>query len=122
MARRLCVTSGSLLRLVHVRTWDPPVRSSGRFFLETSEEATAVLENALTGLWATGASASGIVVDVPRSLVAGAIAVEACSWGADVVVMTRRGTVFRLLRPVSLSDQVTRRAPCPVVVVQTGRR
>lgn len=79
----------SPLRLVHVRIWDPPVRGCGRFYLETSEEATAVLERALERAWACGVDASGVVVDAERSRVAAAILAEAASWSADSIILTR---------------------------------
>jgi len=79
-AARLSAVVGGQLRLVHVRMWDPVPRSVGaRFHLETSEQATEVLYQALTRVWAYGASASGVVVDAPRNRVARAIAAAARS-------------------------------------------
>jgi nucleotide-binding universal stress UspA family protein len=74
-AARLSAVVGGQVRLIHVRLWDPVPRSGGaRFYLETSEQATEVLYQALTRVWACGASASGVVVDAPRNRVARAIA------------------------------------------------
>lgn len=53
-AARICGLAGGVLRLVHVRTCDPPLPRSGRFYLETSGEAAAVLEEALLAAWAGG--------------------------------------------------------------------
>ena len=67
--------TGGVLRLVHVRTCDPPLPISGRFYLETVGEAAAVLEEALLTAWACGGPrASTVVVEARRGDVAVAIA------------------------------------------------
>lgn len=122
LAGRLSLTVGGMLRLIHVRAWDPSARGVGRFYLQTSAEATALLDTALTGLWACGAAASGMVVDAPRPLTAAAIAAEASSWGADVVVVARRRRrALGVLLFGSLSDQVIQETQCPVLVVRQVR-
>jgi nucleotide-binding universal stress UspA family protein len=123
LASRLSLTAGGMLRLVHVRAWDPPTRAGiGRFYLQTSGEATALLDTALTGLWACGAAASGVVVDAPRKQTAAAIAAEASSWRADAVVVTRRRRrALGVLVFGSVSDQVMQEAQCPVIVVHQAR-
>ncbi len=122
-ATRLCVAAGGLLRVVHVRVYDPPVRGCGRFYPETSAEATAVLENAVASAWAGGAKASGIVVEARRSMVAAAISAAASGWDAEVIVLARlpRPTISRLLLG-SVADQVMRQASCPVLAVRPGWR
>jgi nucleotide-binding universal stress UspA family protein len=109
---------GGKLRVVHVRMWDPAVRGGGgRFYLETSEEATAVLDWALTSAWACGVEASGVVVDAPRQRVGRAIAVAAHSWGAEVIVVPRRRrSALGVLLFGSLPDEMVRQAGCPVLV------
>jgi nucleotide-binding universal stress UspA family protein len=122
LASRMGRATGGPLRLVHVRIWDPPVRGGGRFFPETSEEATEVLDNAMRFVWARGAEATGIVVEAQRSQMAAAIVMEASQWSADVIVLTARPRRF-----VSLGvwDKATRKvmhaAPCPLLIVHPSR-
>jgi nucleotide-binding universal stress UspA family protein len=102
--------------------WYPGGRA-GRFFTENSEQATEVLDQALTSVWACGVPASGVVVDADRTRAAQVIAAEARSWGAEVIVLARRPrTAIGVLLLGSLSDQLMRRAGCPVLVVHGGRR
>ncbi len=121
-ATELGAAVGGLLRLVHVRTWEPPIRAASRFFFETSEEATALLEESLTRVWAAGATASGVIVDAQRSMAAAVIAGEAHTWGAEVIVVARRRrNPLGALLPGSMSTHLMRAASCPVMVVQPGR-
>src|SRR5262245_66627675 len=53
-AARICGLANGVLRLVHVRTCDPPQRSAARFYRETTAEAAAMLEEALLAAWARG--------------------------------------------------------------------
>ena len=124
LAARFGAAVGGQLRLVHVRMWDPAAKGGGgRFFTQTSEQATAVLENALTGGWSTGVPASGVVVDARRAQVASVIAAEARSWGAEVMVVTRRRrTAIGVLLLGSLPDELMRQVSCPVLVVRQGGR
>jgi len=124
LAARFGIASGGQLRVVHVRMWDPPAKGGwGRFYYETSEQATAVLDKALTSVWAYGVPASGVVVDAARPQVACVIVAEAHSWGAEVVVVARRPrTAIGVLLLGSLSDQLMRKAGCPVLVINQGRR
>jgi len=124
LAARFSVEVGGQLRLVHVRMWDPPARGGlGRFFWETSEQATMVLDQALTSVWACGVQASGVVVDAKRSRVARAVAAEARSWRAGVMVVARRPrTAIGVLLLGSVSAQLMREAACPVLVIHHGRR
>ena len=124
LAVQLCAQVGGQLRLVHVRTWEPGVpRYGGRFYWETSEQATELLDQALTSAWACGVRASGVVVDAHRSRVARAIAAEARSWRAGVIVVARRPrTAIGVLLTGSLSAQLMREAGCPVLVMPQGRR
>ena len=122
VATELSAAVGGLLRLVHVRTWEPPIRAAGRFFFETSEEATALLEELLTEIWAAGATASGVIVDAQRSMAAAVIAGEARTWGAQVIVVgRRRRNPLGALLLGSTSAQLMRAASCPVMVIQPGR-
>lgn len=124
VANRLCATASgsSMLRVVHVRIFDPPLRGAGRFYPETSATATQVLDQAVSGAWASGSRASGVVVDAQRGWVPKAIAASAAAWNADLIVVARRPrrALTRLLFG-SITDQVMRRSGCPVLVVRSGR-
>ena len=121
LAVRLCSDTGGMLRVVHVRIFDRPVRGSGRFYPETSEAATAVLDNAVGRGWRSGTKASGVVVEAERAHVAQALCAAADDWNADVVVIARpRRGITRLLLG-SVADRVIRHANCPVLVVRPGR-
>jgi nucleotide-binding universal stress UspA family protein len=123
LAARACAAVDGMLRVVHIRVFDPPMRGCGRFYPESSAQATAVIEQALTGVWPLGVKASGIVIDAERSRLARAITSAARDWGAGVIVLTRRSrpAISRLLLG-SVADQVMRNAACPVLVVRPGRR
>jgi len=123
LAARIGHATGGPLRLVHVRMWDPPVPRGGeRFYPETSEEATALLDNAMSYVWARGVEASGVVVEAQRSCMAAAIITEASRWGADVLVLTARPRRFITL---GVWDKATRQvmqaASCPVLIVYPRR-
>jgi len=122
MAARIGQSTGGPLRLVHVRIWDPPARGGGRFYPETSEEATTVLDNAMNYAWARGVEASGVVIEAQRSCMATAIVGEASRWGADVVVLTaqpRRFITFGVWDKTT--RQVMQAASCPVLIVYPSR-
>jgi len=123
LAARTGRATGGWLRLVHVRMWDPPVpRGGGTFYSETSEGATALLDNAMTYVWDFGVEASGIVVEAPRLSVAAAVTSEASRWGADVIVLTARPRRFITLGVWDKATrQVAQMAPCPVLVVYPRR-
>ena len=124
-AARVCgSTVNGVLRLVHVRMYDPPVpRCPGRFYPETAAEAAALLDEALLIVWGGGAPATTAVVDAPRGEVAAAIAQQASAWRADVIVLTRRRrpAVSRMVLG-SVADQVMRKASCPVLTVHPKRK
>lgn len=92
VATRMCgSTINSVLRLLHIRIYDPPMpRCPGRFYPETSAEAAALLDEALLVVWGGGAQATTAVMDAPRGEVAAAIVRQASAWRADVIVLTRR--------------------------------
>ena len=118
-AARICGLASGVLRLVHVRTCDPPLPIAGRLYLETPGEATAVLEEALLTAWACGGPrATTALVDARRGDVATAITWQASAWHADLIVLTRRPrlAITRLVGG-SVPDQVMRKASCPVLAV-----
>jgi nucleotide-binding universal stress UspA family protein len=124
-ATQICSsTVNCVLRLVHVRMYDPPMpRCPGRFYLETAAEAAALLDEAMLLVWSGGAHATTAVVDAPRADVAAAIARQASAWRADMIVLTRRRrlAISRMVLG-SVADQVMREATCPVLAVQPNRK
>ncbi|HJY72824.1 MAG TPA: universal stress protein [Streptosporangiaceae bacterium] len=123
-ARACSSTVNGVLRLVHVRMYDPPMpRCPGRFYPESAAEATALLDEALLILWSNGAQATTTVMDAPRGEVAAVIAQQASAWRADVIVLTRRPrpAISRVLLG-SVADQVMRKASCPVLTVHPKRK
>jgi nucleotide-binding universal stress UspA family protein len=118
-AARICGLASGVLRLVHVRTCDPPQRTAARFYRETTGQATAVLEEALLMAWACGGPrATTALVDARRGDVATAITWQASAWHADLIVLTRRPrSAIARLAGGSVADQVMRKASCPVLAV-----
>ena len=123
-AASFCAAAGGRLRVVHVRMWDPAVHGGGgRFYLETSQEATAVLERALASVWARGVAASGVVVDAPRQRLTRSIAVQARAWRAEVLVVARRPrTALGALFFGGLPEKLMREAGCTVLVLRQRRK
>ena len=123
-AASLGAATGGRLRVVHVRMWDPAVHGGGgRFYLETSQEATAVLERALASVWARGVAASGVVVDAPRQRLTRSIAVQARAWRAEVLVVARRPrTALGALFFGGLPEKMMREAGCPVLVLRQRQK
>jgi nucleotide-binding universal stress UspA family protein len=125
VAVRVCgSTINGVLRLLHVRIYDPPMpRCPGRFYPESVAEAEALLDDALLIVWGGGAQATTAVVDAPRGEVAAAIVQQVSAWRADVVVLTRRPrpAISRLVLG-SVADQVMRKASCPVLAVHPKRK
>jgi nucleotide-binding universal stress UspA family protein len=124
-AARVCSsTINGVLRLVHVRLYDPPMpRCPGRFYAETVAEAGALLDEALLIVWGGGARATTAVMEAPRGELAAAIAWQASAWRADVIVLTRRPrlAISRMVLG-SVADQVMRKASCPVLTVHPKRK
>jgi nucleotide-binding universal stress UspA family protein len=125
VAARVCdSTINGVLRLLHVRLYDPPMpKCPGRFYPESEAEAEALLDEALLIVWDRGARATAGVVDAPRGGVAAAIAQQASAWRADVIVLTRRPrpAISRMVLG-SVPDQVMRKASCPVLTVHPKRK
>jgi len=119
VAARICGMTGGSSRLVHVRAYDPPQRSSSRFYLETADQAAAVLTEALLMAWAHGGPrATAVIVKAQRGHEATAIAGQAAAWPADLIVLTRRPrpAITRLVSG-SVPDRVIRKASCPVLAI-----
>ena len=128
VAARVCRTIGGVLRLVHVRTYDRPVRRAGRFYPQTAGDAAAVLDKALLAVWACGGPrAATAVADAERREVAreaaSAVAWQASLWRADLIVLTRRPKLaVSGLVMGCVPDQVMRQANCPVLAVHPRRK
>jgi len=122
-AARICGLASGVLRLVHVRTCDLPLRSAARFYRETTAEAAATLEEALLIAWACGGPrATRALVDARHGDVATAITWQASAWHADLIVLTRRPRpAIARLAGGSVADQVMRKASCPVLAVPPRR-
>jgi nucleotide-binding universal stress UspA family protein len=124
LAARVCSTINGVLRLIHVRIYDPPMRRCpGRFYPETAAEAAALLDESLLIVWASGAQATTAVPDAQRGQVAATIVRQAAAWRADVIVLTRRRrpAISRMVLG-SVADQVMRTATCPVLTVRPKRK
>jgi nucleotide-binding universal stress UspA family protein len=123
VAARVCCSTNGVLRLVHVRIFDPPMRGAGRFYPETRSEAAAIPDEALPIVWAYGLRATTAVVEAQRGEIALAIAQQALVWHADMIVMTRRPSpaICRLILG-SVPDHVMRTSNCPVLAVHPGSR
>jgi len=118
VAARACSSMKGMLRLVHVRVFDPPMRGTGRFYPETVAQAAAVADEALPLMWGYGLVASTSVIEAQRGEIASAIARHAAAWRADLIVMTRRpSSAFWRFVMGSIPDQVMRQAACPVLAV-----
>jgi nucleotide-binding universal stress UspA family protein len=118
-ATGVCRDTNAVLRLVHVRVYDPPIARSPRpLYQESAANTGAMLGEALVAVWRNGARASTAVIDAPRGGEADAIACYASAWHADLIVLTRRPrpALARLLRH-SVTNQIKRKANCPVLAV-----
>jgi nucleotide-binding universal stress UspA family protein len=126
VAARLAAAAGGQLLLTHVRIFDPPMPGCpGGFCAETVDAAAALLDDALLTAWAVGAAgATAAIVNAARADVPRAIARQAASWGAGLIVMTRRPrpAISCLLLGSDVPDQVMRAAQCPVLAVPTEGR
>jgi nucleotide-binding universal stress UspA family protein len=118
VAARVCQSANGTLQLLHIRIFDPPTRGFGRFYPQTKSEAAAAADEALPIVWSYGVQATTAVVEAPRGGIAPAIAQQAATWHADVIVMTRRPrlAISRLVLG-SVADDVMRKTSCPVLAV-----
>jgi nucleotide-binding universal stress UspA family protein len=121
-AESVCRAGDGELRVVHVRAWEEHPPSAGRYYSETDEQATALLDKAVCEAWKKGLRASGVVIEAHRPAAASRILGEAAEWGADVIVLTKPPKrIFQLPVGTGISARVMRRATCPVVLVRPGR-
>jgi nucleotide-binding universal stress UspA family protein len=121
-AESVCRAAGGEMRVVHVRAWDEHPKSGGRYYTETSEQATAILDKAINDAWGKGLRASGVVIEAHRPAAASMIVEEAAAWGADVIVLPKPPKrAFGFSRGGGFSARVIRRAPCPIALVRTDQ-
>lgn len=88
-----------------------------RFPLETDAAASYAAEAAVFELRMAGMTTSGVVRHAMIGKAAEAITAEAAEWGADLIILgpSSRGEFAARLRG-SVTLQVLRHAPCPVLV------
>ncbi len=89
-AAELASQVGSTLRVIHVLEMGFAGRA-GQVELEDQSEVQKLVDDAVGGLTAGGASATGNVRAAQHGRVAGEIADEADEWGADAIVTGTRG-------------------------------
>jgi nucleotide-binding universal stress UspA family protein len=118
------------VRLIHVRPWrlaPPPSRDDGGvippsldLFVETEEQAARLVNRAVAQVGARGVTAETTVVDAQQASVGAAIVTAAEAWDAELIVVGRhpRRRLSSLSR-TGVSDQVTRRASCAVLLVHS---
>ena len=108
--------------VLHVREWDEFGRG-GRSYLETREEAVALVGGAVKQLRQYGLTARAVVKDSARGRVPQEIAAKADELRADAIVVgARRRSLLSAALFGSVSLGVMRRANCPVIVVHTPAR
>jgi len=108
--------------VLHVREWDELVRG-GRSYLETRQEAVALVGGAVEQLREHGLTARAVVKDSARGSVPQQIAVKAQELRADAIVVgARQRSLLSAALFGSVSLGVMRRANCPVIVVHTPAR
>lgn len=108
--------------VLHVREWDEFGRG-GRSYLESREEAVALVGGALEQLKQHGLTATGVLQDSARGRVPQEIAVKADELRADAIVVgARQRPLLSAALLGSISLGLMRRANCPVIVVHTPAR
>jgi nucleotide-binding universal stress UspA family protein len=118
-AARMATAIGAV-RTVLVRKRIPT--AMGLFYYETVEQAATRLRAIMACLQADGiALINGVVASADNRLVAERLVGEAVTWGADQIVVGRRGPSRCLTAlPGGTSARVARMASCPVVVAHSG--
>jgi nucleotide-binding universal stress UspA family protein len=122
----LANTEGASVRVMHVNEFQLGGRG---FTVETSEEASRLLDHAVYQLLSAGVEASGIVALATCFSVSQRIVDEAHEWAADVIVLgsRRRGHLGRFLgnkvpeKVTRLSELPVLTAPAPLRVRRKGR-
>lgn len=117
-AKDLAKCAGGKIRIVHVR--EAPVgRKFGPVSTEFSEEADALIEDAVKAVTADGIAATGVVRDSHTGRVASEILDEAADSEASVVVLGARGlTDLAGLVLGSTTHKVLHLGTLPVLVVR----
>jgi nucleotide-binding universal stress UspA family protein len=116
-ATELAKAAKGQVRVVHVR--EMSIGKPGPVPKEFTDEANAVVDEAVKALAAGGLTATGTVRDSHTGRVAGEILAEAASSGASVIVMGSRGlTDLEGLVLGSTTHKVLHLGAIPVLVVR----
>jgi len=118
IAKDLAKCAGGNIRVVHVR--EAPIgRKFGPVSTEFSEEANALVEDAVKAVTADGIAATGVVRDSHAGRVASEILDEAADSKASVVVVGARGlTDLAGLMLGSTTHKILHLGTLPILVVR----
>lgn len=114
MAAGLAARSGAGVVVLHVRERSPCLRVPP---LETTEEAQAVVDDAVAALTAEGVPSCGVLSSSGQHLVARQIVTESVVWSCDAIILgsTRRKGISRI-NAAGVRERVLRESPLPVLV------
>ncbi len=111
----IALAAGATIRVLHVRN---QTAGEGMAWIETEEDAAAIIDTILTRLLVAGVSAETEVAG-PSSFVARDIAEAAREWDADLIVMgSRRLSELGGLVAGSINHEVIHLTDRPVLVVE----
>jgi nucleotide-binding universal stress UspA family protein len=109
--------SGGEVRVFHFQEREPSKAGVAAF--ETTADATALVDQAISELQNAGVKASGETRAGLNGEAAKAIVDEANRFGADMIIMGSRGVSdFQALLVGSVAHKVIHYAHCPVLVVR----
>ena len=105
------------VRVFHFQEREPSKAGTASF--ETTEDATSLVDDAVSQLQNAGVKASGETRAGLSGKAAKAIVDEASRFGADLIVMGSRGlSDFQALLVGSVAHKVLHYAHCPVLIVR----
>jgi len=113
--------SGAAVRVLHLRQRE--LSGRGRFSLESTQDATRLVDAAVSKLQAAGITATGSVRDALIGREGANIVDEAANWDADAIVLgpgPRRS--WRRLFELGVRGQVLRLSAIPVIVEPATQR
>lgn len=115
-AAALAATSDGEVVVFHVQVLEPPGQG---WPIETRTDAAQLVDCVIAHLLDEGVKAAGALGSASRRAIASEIVSAAASRGADLIVMgSRRRSLLARLFFGSLTHEVMRHAPCPVVIVR----
>ena len=116
-ASALARLSGGEVRVFHLQEREPSKAGTASF--ETTEDATSLVDDAVSQLQNAGVKASGETRAGLSGEAAKAIVDEASRFGADLIIMGSRGlSDFQALLVGSVAHKVLHYAHCPVLIVR----